>query len=282
MPTSRLRAPLLRGACALALSLGLTLGCARTPEDEPAGTPVPYELIAHGVDRAALSTVERRGFDLYVRDIAASRATNAAIAALAGRERARGDIAGWIVVPYEQGFLVRFVTQTEQSVIDVSVDPFSALAPYVVENEPSKALSPRETAMWRARQLAIEEPIARCSDRYNTVVLPESDRDDSDWLVYLIAVAMDPTHFMVGGHHRIRVDATGGRVLEQFAFSRGCMSPEYEPRSAGFVVTHLVSSEPVETQVYLSLLHGMRLFVATTEPKQLWSIDKGLVRRVED
>lgn len=282
MRTRRRSARSLRAVLALALSSALLLACADTPEREPAGTPVPYELIAHDVDRAALSTVERRGFDLYVRDIAASRATNAALQALAGRERARGDIAGWIVVPYERGFLVRFITQAEESVIDVSVDPFGALAPYVVENEPGKALSPRETSMWRARQLAIQQPIGRCSDRYNTVVLSESDRDDSDWLVYLIAAAMDPTHFMVGGHHRIRVDAAGSRVVEQFAFSKGCMSPEYDPRSAGFVVTHLVSSEPVETQVYLSLLHGITLYVAISEPKQLWSIENGRIRRVED
>ena len=38
----------------------------------------------------------------------------------------------------------------------------------------------------------------------------------------------------------------------------------------------------VETQVYLSLLHGIRLYVAIPEPKQLWSVEKGRVRRVED
>ncbi|MBK7949327.1 MAG: hypothetical protein IPK00_11430 [Deltaproteobacteria bacterium] len=272
---------MLRAVCGLALSCALAVGCATKPENEAAGTPVPYQLIAHDVDRSTLSTVERRGFDLYVRDIAASRATNAALATLAGRGRARNDVAGWIVVPYEQGFLVRFITQGEQSVIDVSVDPFSALAPYVVENEPGKSLSARETAMWRARQLAIQEPIARCSDHYNTVVLPESDRDDADWLVYLIAVAMDSTHFAVGGHHRIRVDSEGRRILERFALSKSCISPEYDPGSAGFVMTHLVSSEPVETQVYVSLLHGITLYVGVVEPRRSWKVEEGRVQPLD-
>lgn len=268
---------LLPGACVLAL----VLACATPSREDSSATPAPYEWIAHSVDRSTLSTVELRGFELYLRDIAASRATNAALGVLAGRDRARSNIAGWIVVPYEQGFLVRYVTKDERAEIDVSVDPYSALEPYVMENEPSKALPPREVAMWRARQLAIQQPIGRCSDRYNTVVLPESEREDADWLVYLLAVAMDPTHFAVGGHHRFRIDAEGREIREHLALSKGCMDPAYDPRSAGFVMTHLVSPEPIETHVYLSLLHGIRLFVSIPETNQLWSIEDGRIRRVE-
>ncbi|MFO0691771.1 MAG: hypothetical protein U0900_23955 [Myxococcota bacterium] len=189
-------------------------------------------------------------------------------------------------MPYEQGLLTRFLTRDGKSSIDVSVDPTSALPPYVVVNEPEKTLSDREAAMWRARELArhfaIEKPVASCSDRYETVVLPESDRDDSDWLVYLIAMPADPNRFAVGGHHRIRISADGARIVEHFPLSKGCLSPEYDPDSPGFVVTHLVSSEPVETEVYLSLLHGIRLYVSIPEPKQLFSIENGRIRRVED
>ncbi|MFO0691770.1 MAG: hypothetical protein U0900_23950 [Myxococcota bacterium] len=72
---------------ALALLLVLALGSACTTSQgkpKPASpVPVPYQLIAHPVDRSTLSLVERRGYDLYVRDLAASRATNAALSEIA-------------------------------------------------------------------------------------------------------------------------------------------------------------------------------------------------------
>ena len=188
----------------LFLLLFLATACASKRPDAPEPVRVPYKMIAPVVERVSLTNVERWGYEIYLRDIAASRGTDAAQIVT---DLSKSGSLGWIVVPYESGLLVRFIDRDERSVIDVSVDPYSTLTPFVVENRPPKDLTPREASMWRARQLAASQPYPACSDRYNSVVIPESDDPDSDWLVYLLAATVDPTVIMLGGHQKFRVDS---------------------------------------------------------------------------
>lgn len=271
--------PARRVVVALLLLIASLPACATRGGRDRELAPVPYRLIAPSLDRASLSPTERRGYDLYLRDVAAHRATDAA---LSEAGLAQSGTRGWIVVPYERGFLVRFIDANDRAIIDVSIDPWSALSPFVIANHPSKPLSAREAAMWRARERVMREPIQPCSERYNSVVLPESDDEDAAWLVYLLASSSDPHHFVVGGHHRFRVDAEGREILEAFPLSRGCMTPEYDPASEGFVTTQLVAPEPVETHVFLSLLHGFPIYVSIVETKTLWVVEGGRMRKSDE
>lgn len=265
-----------RAAVLLAVVLLLLASaCATRSSPEPVPAPVPYQLIASPVDRESLSEVERRGFDIYLRDIAAHRGTDAALAEV---DLAHSGAVGWIVVPYEQGLLVRFVDDEERSVADVSVDPFSALHPYVMPHAPAEPLPPREQHMWRALQLAAQQPVMRCSERYNSVVIPASDAPDSDWLVYLMATTADPSRIMLGGHHRFRTDPAGREILEHLALSKSCLSMQYTATTAVLTMSHGVTPEPVETQVFLNLLHGVPISVFSLDGHRRWTIEDGRIQ----
>lgn len=265
-----------RAAALLGLVLlAFAAACASPTAREPSPAPLPYHVVASPVDRATLSEVERRGCDIYLRDIAAHRATDAARTEV---DLARTGAVGWIVVPYEQGLLVRFVDGEERAVVDVSVDPESALRPFVMPRAPAEALTPREKQMWRALQLAAHQSVMGCSDRYNSVVIPADDAPDSDWLVYLLAATVDPSRIMLGGHHRFRIAADGRTVLEHLPLSKSCLSMQYTEATAMIVISHVVTPEPVETQVFLNLLHDIPVDVLTLEGGRHWRIEGGRIR----
>lgn len=46
------------------------------------------------------------------------------------------------------------------------------------------------------------------------------------------------------------------------------------------MVTHVLNDHPIETHVFLSLLHGLNLYVMTENA--LWSVDKGKIRLLMD
>lgn len=266
----------IRMSLAAALLLATVLACApHSPPEE--ASPVPYQLLAPDLDRATLGEVERRGYEIYLRDVVAHRGTDAA--------RVEADLAasgavGWIVVPYERGMLMRFIDREDRAVIDVSVDPHTMLSPFVTTNAPPKALSARERSMWRARELVSDQPFEACSDRYNSVVIPASDRPDSEWLVYLLAATIDPTVLVFGGHHRFRVDPEGQQILEHTPLSKSCLTMIHSDTTHAISVSLAVSPEPLETHAYFSLLHGIPLRVFTVEGAgRAWLIEDGRIRR---
>ncbi len=239
---------------------------------------VPYNTLAPGIDKSSLDHTERLGYEIYLRDIAASRGTDATVAAVDLRER---GAVGWLTVPHENGFKVRFLDSSERSVVDVSVDPHSTLRPLVVAHDPPDEISPREVSMWRARQLAANQPFRACSDRYNTVVLAEDDASESNWVVYLLAATVDPTQIMLGGHHKFRVNSAGTQILSHIPLTRSCLSTRYQESLASIAVSHVISSKPIETHVYLNHLHGIPIVVVVIEPQESFRIEGGRIRRIE-
>lgn len=244
----------------------------------PPPAPAPYRTVAPLISKSTLTSVEKLGYELYLRDIVASRATDAA---LATENFSSSGVRGWIVVPQNDGYLTRFINQSGDSVVDVFVDPFSdSLPKSVVENSPPKSLGERESAMWRARQLGSQQRFTPCSDRYNSVILPVSDDPSSDWYVYLLAATIDPTEIMLGGHHRYRIDPTGSTVLAHLAMTKSCISTTFVKSMAMLSVSHIVTNKPLETHVYLSHLHGLSVGVVVIETQELFTIDKGKIRQV--
>ncbi|MEZ4333046.1 MAG: hypothetical protein R3F35_14900 [Myxococcota bacterium] len=257
-----------------AVLLILVAACATRPAPEAAPLPVPYQLIASPVDRATLSEVERRGFDLHLRVIAALRGTDAALAEV---DLARIGALGRIVVPYEQGLLVRFIDDKERAVVDVSVDPFSALRPYVMAHPLAESLPPRDRGMWRALQVAMHRSAMDCSDRYHGVVIPAGKAPGSDWLVYLIAATPDPSRIMLGGHHRFRIDFEGTTIREQVPLSESCRSVQYTEATTTLAFTASHPAEPVETEVFLNRLHGIPIEVSPSGGRGHWTIEDGRI-----
>ena len=51
-------------------------------------------------------------------------------------------------------------------------------------------------------------------------------------------------------------------------------------KAAALVVSHVLDDHPIETHVFLSLLHGLNLYVITESA--MWSVDKGKIRLLMD
>jgi hypothetical protein len=271
-PRGRRRSDLALSVSLLILLLVAT-ACASGGGHAGKPAPIPYELIAPILDRATLEPIERWGYDAYVHDMVASRATAAVQIEI---DLTKTGAMGWIVVPYEQGMLVRFIDHHERSIIDVSVDPFSFLSPFIIKNAPPKDLDERDKSMWRARELALDQPFTLCAENYDVVVIPESDAPDSSWLVYMLATSDDETVITFGGHQKFRIDPEGRHVQESIPLSTACMTGHYTESTTEFRLR--LDSGPSEAHVYLNHLHGIPITIEQIGGHGLWTIEKGRVR----
>ncbi len=235
--------------------------------DAPAVHAVPADLV-DDVDRAL-----RLGRLIHQYDRYAWEATDAVVA-LSGTLDPR--IRGWVVTIENEGTVVTFVgegTPTPKPVFRVTFAPDSAV-PAALASAPSDELTPEQAIQFTARQTAIAAPFTPCSKRYNTVILPASLLGQEGFLVYLLPATTASGVVLVGGYYRVHVSSDGRRVLGVTPFSKSCLAlPPPDPRQgrvAGVVFSHLVTEAPVETHVFLSLLHRKPMFVATS--RGIWQV----------
>lgn len=117
---------------------------------------------------------------------------------------------------------------------------------------------------------------------YRFVVLNDPDR--KGYLVYTLATTRNPRDIVIGLHYRVSVSADG-RVerVDPLALSSGVIPANGSdlPRGthrAGFYSTCMVSTQPPETFVYLTLLHNQPCAVATSDGT-IWSIEHGKISK---
>ena len=251
------------------------------------------QLHAQPVGEFSLETVERLGRAIYERDMAAWRATDVLRHEnKAGRvaDSEMSKILGWIVVGTPEEPVVKFIAEGPQGPYSVFAaasfrDKRRAIAS---EPPPKRVLTEAELTQFRARQLAIAQIKRRCSDTYNTVVLPNVEGDG--FLVYALAATALPDVMVLGGHYRIAVSQDGRRIARTEALFRTCLTASLKPSMVGemqkdvivtreaVVVVHDVSRAPLETHVFLSLLHNRNIGVATG-PQTVWIVSQGKIRR---
>jgi len=145
---------------------------------------------------------------------------------------------------------------------------------------PDRLVSDEEISMVNARMAALQVGTNSCSDRFNTVVLPS--QDDDAWDVYVLAATTDPDLIQIGGHTRVRVSREDSEVLSSTPLAKSCISLDKSGAGlpegvsvAAYTVTHIVSPMPVEIHPFLSLLHDVRLAVATE--RGVWMISSGKI-----
>jgi hypothetical protein len=230
-----------------------------------------------------LDVVEELGREIYRHDMAAAAATD--IMLDQGLALDDYPLRGWVITENAAGLLVTFIGEYDgeyKALFDVRPDrntrPSFALAE-------QRALSSEEAAQFRARMSAEAELKEPCSERYNSVVLQDPESDG--WIVYWLAATMEPGAIVIGGHYRVMVSANGEEIIAADRLSRSCMVIEPPADSAAgdavaaAVVTHLVSSTPVETHVFLSLLHRKPIYVATGTDT-IWAVEAGSIRKVDE
>ncbi|MDP8916819.1 MAG: hypothetical protein M3M95_06415 [Pseudomonadota bacterium] len=228
-----------------------------------------------------LRTIERLGRGIHRQDVAAARATDALLKV--APDPAKEGIVGWLVAEMGDSDRVRFLRNTEagpEVAYDVDVPPRGAP---LVSSPSSRALSAEERAAFAAQQTAARNVPRVCRPRYNAAVLKDPAGDG--WLVWLLAPSPAAGLVPVGGHFRFSITADGKTVKRRDALSTSCLvlSPgQGVPKGAkpvGMVVSHVVSPTPVETHVFLQLLHRVPMYVAAGDAN--WKIEQGRIGRMK-
>jgi hypothetical protein len=254
---------LLQSACAA------VPGTAAAPQARLEPKPIPPEC-AEAVQRAA-----RLGEAIFFEDRMAAWATDALVAERIVPSDAR--IRGWVCTrgpPFTAHFLGGDDAGPYLELYRVEFDPRSragsaagdlaAADARVVRVDPPQPPSDEVARMFKARQTAVGARFSRCSDRYNTVVLPPDVTGEKGWLVYLLAATFK-TDVLFGGHVRRLVSLDGATLMKDEPLSKSCVSmPRPDREVYSLFVSSLVSGCPLETHVFLSLLHGFPIIVSNS------------------
>ena len=224
-----------------------------------------------------LATTEALGRAMYRQDSAAWVATDALRPRVPDFRAAH--LVGWIVEDHGADQRVRFLRDTGQGVeagYDIDVSPELKTR---VSEPADRALTPGEKANFAAWNSAAAnmtgQPI--CRPGYNHIVLKDPQGDG--WLVWLLAPMPKMGAMPVGGHYRFSVSADGRTVTRRDALSASCLVAEATTgvpptgKLAMSFVTHVISSTPVETHVFLQIQSGLPLFVAAGN--RIWAINAG-------
>lgn len=234
------------------------------------------------VEEWSLEKVKAIGAALYRQDAAAAVASDALSRRF--RNQPPAGLVGWIVVDEGENQRVRFLSQEDgqpRAAWDVVV---TAAGAGPVEAAADAVLPPDQAARFAARMTAASQiGELRCAQRYNAVVLADPDSDE--WLVWLLASTTDANSVIVTGHYRFRVSADGGAVVRRDQLSATCITSDRRQigrngQVAGLVVSHIVSTQPVETHVFTSLLYRLPVYVLTPADETLWAVEGANIRRV--
>jgi hypothetical protein len=230
---------------------------------------------------ASFLKLEEVGKALYAKDRAAWLATDRLVET---NGQVPSDLVGWVTLPSGDAWRVLFVQEdggTYCTRLSVLVDESGAGS--LGRSETCEPLTAEQRSMFLARQTALAALSARCSDNYNTVVLPHEGAEAA-WAVYLLAATQEAGKIMVGGHVRVLVDAEGVDIVDYHRLSNSCLTLDTPSSDAGkpvaLVASHVLDDHPVETHVFLSLLHGLKFYVMTESA--MWSVDEGKVKLLMD
>jgi hypothetical protein len=230
---------------------------------------------------SSLSKAERVGKSLFEQDRAAWLATDRLVES---NGQVPAGVRGWVTVPSRDGWRVIFVQGEGDaycSMLDVLVNANGA-GP-LRRSDTCERLTMDQRAMFLARQTALSALHDRCSEAYNTVVMPPEGKNGA-WAVYLLAATSEAGKVVVGGHVRVLVGDGGSKIVDYQPLSKACLTLDLPSPDAGkavaLVVTHVLNDHPIETHVFVSLLHGLNLYVMTENA--LWSVDKGKIRLLMD
>ena len=235
---------------------------------------------APNADRTLIpSNIQARGWEIFQRDQAAARATDAGYAV--GLKQM--GVRRWVTSRTGSGWRVRFVAPCGEEIcskLDVDISGDRQKTTMV---EPPVRLSANELLSWRSRELARSTEFRTCSYSYNTVVIPPNPADPN-FTVYLLAADTDPKQLLILGHHRVTISADAKTILKKEPLSKTCLSVPLSSvpkgaEAAGIYVTHLLDPFPIETHVFTSLTYGMPLYVGTS--KGYFAVDGKKIRRIK-
>ncbi len=226
---------------------------------------------------AAIALANSRGLAIYRHDVAAARATDAALAV--GSFKQDGRVKGWVTEEIQGGIQVTFIDQTPAALYRVTVSNTDGRAGIVSVLNTPIALTAFESAAASARAVALTAPIQRCAANYNSVVLPAGESGTKNWQAYLLPAMTKPHVVPLGGSYRIETD--GAKIVSQRGFTRSCVTLGGDPDAVALVVTHLLDPVPTEVHVFWSLWAKKPIYVSTAHNNLTWLVDGNSIRIVD-
>ncbi len=261
---SRWLAPLL----SLVLPLGLAGQVTSPPASQP-GPPAETEPLAQDFPETVVPSL---GKQIYEQDQRVNMATEMARAK--GVDFAKEQIRGWIVVRDRAAERIRFLREENGGVVNAFEVAFVAGAVPQFNRLGGERLTEAEEGQFRARLRAISGIVQQCSSLYGFAILDHPKIDA--FLIYAVAKPTEPGSVVVGGHYRFVVSRDGQRGLSAERLYRNCLTlpanSSAGKQTEGIAITNLASRRPLETHVYLSLLHRLPLFVGTVDGTK-WVVD---------
>jgi hypothetical protein len=229
------------------------------------------------------STLEKLGVAIYEQDVRAATATDLLFAKKV--DPVKEGLRGWIVEGDAKKMLVRFVRERDgqlEAFYDVTFD--RKKKPVIAAPKDAK-LSDSQLAQFKARSLALKNITKPASRSYNFVILRDPEGDS--FLVYALAATTEAYAVMVGGHYRFTISRDGEHLERSDELFRSGLVLSTNPKDlppgatlAALTMSTLVSDMPLETHVYLSLLHRMAFFVVTPD-QHVWKVEGGKMEIVE-
>jgi hypothetical protein len=144
----------------------------------------------------------------------------------------------------------------------------------------SKRISPR---FLQARQISLAALPQIDRSRYHFEVLKDPTGDGL--LVYALADSKNPNDVVLGVHYRVSVTGDAKSVKAIDALSRSALVVNQNkgiPKgaTAGPLWTiNLMSLTPLETHVYLSLLHHTPIYIGTAD-HSIWKVDGERISKI--
>ena len=245
------------------------------------GTALAQDAPPQQVQVWSIPETVRLGQAIWRQDMASARATDAFLAAYAGK--LPEGLIGWIVVEDGRNQRVRFLAGTmdaPRAFKDVVVDDH--LRAGAVVDAADLTLTPDELARFSARMTAaLGIGTLRCAARYNPVILKNPDGEG--WLVWLLASTTQPGLVPMGGHYRFHISADGKTVERREQLSSSCLDMDSSQvrqggQIAGLFTNVIVAPQPLEIHVFLSLLNQLPIY--TSAGDKLWEVNGARIQPV--
>lgn len=253
------------------LALVLVANCMTVNADESLPAALPPDKMA-----AVLNAAETNGAAIYRHDHAAAIATDAAFEIRAFKRDKR--VNGWITEEKGSDIIVTFIDKVPAALYRVTVSNSGAVTGGVTTLDSPTPLTAFESGAAAARALAMKSGFAPCSDKYNSVVLPDKSLANN-WVVYLLPGTTRKNVVPIGGTYRVETDAK--TVTSRRGFTRTCIALQYDARSASLMITHLLDPTPTEVHVFWGLWSGKPLYAGTLPHGTIWAVESGKIRLVK-
>jgi hypothetical protein len=236
-------------------------------------------------EQQRLDWVQQRGRLLFEIDRAAWVGTDDMLAQIA--DAASSGMRGYLVEREGNGFAVIFFGGPPDAPVAFYrgiVENRRVVSRQVFPADGRPALTPAQRRLADARDIIIRDVLrdlsfcARSSP--NFAIIPP-DAPDGPIDVYVLTPQEQTSVFPFGGHHRVRISASG-QVLERRRFTNTCVNmPIRDQRGnqpVGLNISHLLDPIPTEIHVFLSIWTGLPLGVATPASNRVWMIENERIR----